>query len=120
MKTEKSWSDALAAIRSTLVDNESFDCAKSVADTPNCDRDIRSHKITVTLFYERKGRGGRSATIITGLDELNDDELQVLASDLKKKLACGGSAREGEILVQGDRRIELRNILVEKGFSVKG
>jgi len=77
--------------------------------------------ITATLHFERKGRGGSPATIISGLGTLPDARLKALASTLKSKLAVGGSCRGGEILVQGDRRAQLRALLPALGISrVKG
>lgn len=72
----------------------------------------------LTLLYERKGRGGKQATIITGF-EISDSELQDVAARIKKRLGTGGSARGGEILIQGDRRADLRSLLPQLGFKVK-
>lgn len=52
------------------------------------------------VFEERKGRKGKTATIIEGFT-CSDDELQDIAARLKRQLGCGGSARCGEILLQG-------------------
>lgn len=70
----------------------------------------------ITVDFERKGRGGKQATILSGFD-CDDSELQRIASELKRKLACGGSARGGEILVQGDRREQVRRLLREMGYT---
>ena len=63
------------------------------------------------IDFERKGRAGQCATIISGLD---DDEIARIAADLKRRLATGGSSRGGEILIQGDRRNEIK-----KYFNIK-
>lgn len=84
---------------------------KSGADTTESTR-----KPAVSIFYERKGRHGKEATIIAGLDSLSDDDLACLASTLKRRLGTGGSARGGEILLQGDRRDEVRRILDTLGY----
>ncbi len=108
------WTDKLAALRATLPDAEITSDEQSEVTTPN------HTNLTATLFYERKGRGGRPATIITGLESLDDADISTLASDLKKALATGGATRGGEILLQGDCRIQLRKLLSQKGFKVKG
>lgn len=77
------------------------------------------HRV-LKLFYEVKGRGGKPATIIYCPEDISDDEVNALASELKKKLATGGSTRGSEILLLGDRRQHLRDILTAKGFIVKG
>lgn len=74
----------------------------------------------VTLFYETKGRAGKPATILADFKGVDEKEIDSLASVLKKKLGTGGSVRGGEILIQGDRRQALRQLLREEGFIVKG
>lgn len=79
----------------------------------------KAKKPQVTLFYERKGRAGKEATILADFVGLNDDEIAVLASEIKRKLGTGGSVRGGEILIQGDRRKEIREMLTQRGFMVE-
>lgn len=110
------WTDALAALRATMPDAPETPEAAEQAPAETA----KAPKLTATLFYESKGRGGKPATIITGLDALGDDALQALASELKKALATGGSCRGGEILLQGDRRPQVRKLLADRGFRVKG
>ena len=74
----------------------------------------------VTIFYETKGRAGKPATILADFAGVTDAEIEDLASVLKKKLGTGGSCRGGEILIQGDRRTQLRSLLAAAGFKVKG
>ena len=79
-------------------------------------------KRVLRLFYEKKGRGGKPATIIEGFatDGSEDEECESLAATLKKRLGRGGSARGGEILIQGDCRDHLRQLLKEQGYTIKG
>ena len=57
-------------------------------------------------------RRGKDATIIAGFpDAMSDQEIERIASRLKQTLGCGGSARGGEILLQGDRRKTLPDTL---------
>lgn len=72
-------------------------------------------RIEVTM--ERKGRGGKTATIIAGFT-ISDDEVAKIAATLKSKLGTGGSARGGEILIQGDRRDDAVRMLKEMGLKV--
>lgn len=73
---------------------------------------------TLHIVVEKKGRGGKVATIVEGF-ECSDDEVDEIARDLRKRLGTGGSARGGEILIQGDRRDDVAAILRSKGFKVK-
>ncbi len=75
-------------------------------------------KETIHVVIERKGRKGKTATIAEGF-ECDDDELAEVASKLKRRLGVGGSARGGEILIQGECRDKVVAILKELGYKVK-
>lgn len=75
---------------------------------------------TLHLQFERKGRAGKSVTIIYGFTVSTDAEIDSLASRLKQALGCGGSSRGGEILLQGDRVDALRPLLKSLGYKTKG
>lgn len=66
---------------------------------------------------ETKGHNGKAATIISGLSQIDSGKAQQLAADLKKKLATGGSFRDDEILIQGDRRRDVIETLRFLGFK---
>lgn len=70
------------------------------------------------LRVELDKRNGKPATLITDFMG-KDDELKELAKLLKVKCGAGGSSRDGEILVQGDFRVKIADILLEMGFKVK-
>jgi len=70
------------------------------------------------LRVEMDKRNGKPATLITEFQG-KDDELKELAKILKVKCGAGGSSRDGEILVQGDFRIKITEILLGMGFKVK-
>jgi translation initiation factor 1 len=105
---------ALSALRDSLP--EGADNTPQIADTHT----EKSARKTLTLFFERKGRAGKEATIIECDSTLSDNEVATLGGDLKRALGTGGSVRGNEILLQGDRRAKLREILTKKGFIVKG
>jgi translation initiation factor 1 len=70
------------------------------------------------LRVELDKRNGKPATLVTEFQG-KDDELKELAKTLKIKCGAGGSSRNGEILVQGDFRTKIVDILLEMGFKVK-
>ncbi len=67
----------------------------------------------LTVRAERR-RWGKWVTIIEGLDKSIDGKK--LARELKKKLACGGTFKNGRIELQGDHRAKIKKILAEMGF----
>lgn len=112
MKSKISWQDALSSLRSEMDESVDEQVVESREEKKTASSD------NLAIFYERKGRGGKEATIITGFT-CDDDILLEVASKLKKTLGCGGSARGGEILVQGDRRKQLPQLLMAMGYKVK-
>ena len=60
-------------------------------------------RIVARLRLEKSGRGGKSVTVIDGLPQ-NRDFLRGLATELKKACGAGGTAADGAVEIQGDRR----------------
>lgn len=61
-----------------------------------------------------KRRYGKVVTIVDGFKDVDIDKI---AKDLKKKLACGGTSKNDKIELQGDHIHKMRDILIEMGFS---
>jgi translation initiation factor 1 len=76
-------------------------------------------RITAKLRMEKKGRGGKTVTVVDGLPR-NEAFLKELCSELKRACGTGGAIHEGTIELQGDLRERLRETLAKKGFAVKG
>lgn len=70
------------------------------------------------VSIDRKGRKGKTATIVEGFT-CPDRELLDIATTLKSKLGTGGSARAGEILIQGDVADKVKALLVGMGYKVR-
>lgn len=118
------WKDALAVIRAAVTPGED-DSARSADDgiepTDTAGGPTDCVKAwTLEIIYERKGRGGHPATIVVCPQGMSDDDVDALAGTLRRRLGVGGSARGGEILLQGDRRDALRTMLPSLGFKTKG
>lgn len=109
------WKDALSSLRNsgTLPEDNSPDPVEEPSGGAN------HKKPVLTVLIDKKGRKGKTATIIEGFDG-SDDELESLAKTLKQRLGTGGSARGGEILIQGDRKTDVIFILQSLGFKTKG
>jgi translation initiation factor 1 len=71
------------------------------------------------LRMEKAGRGGKTVTVVFGLPR-NDAFLKSLAQELKRACGTGGTATEDGVELQGDIRDRVRELLVKKGFQVRG
>jgi len=72
----------------------------------------------VRLHRDRKGRGGKTVTLITGVRG-SSAELEQLATTLKRYCGCGGGVKDGVIEIQGDLRERIATRLGELGYKVK-
>ncbi len=70
------------------------------------------------VWLDRKQRAGKVATLVRGFVGRNDD-LQELARVLKARCGVGGAAKEGEIIIQGDHRDRVIDILIRSGYRCK-
>lgn len=73
---------------------------------------IEREEQKIKIFVEKR-KFGKPITVIEGITENAKD----LTSQLKSKLACGGTFKNGHIELQGDHRARLKEILVELGYS---
>ena len=76
-------------------------------------------KIACVLCLEKKGRGGKSVTVVAGLPR-NAAFLASLAAELKRACGTGGTAADGAVEIQGDQRERLRPLLAARGWVVRG
>ena len=104
------WRDKLSGLKSELVQVD--ETPVIAVETP-----VKKRQ-SLPLRVEVDKRNGKPATLITEFQG-TDDELKDLAKLLKVKCGAGGSSRDGEILVQGDFRIKIADILLGMGFKVK-
>ena len=79
----------------------------------------RPGKIVAKLRMEKKGRGGKTVTVIAGLPR-NNAFLTELCQELKRACGTGGTVSDDAIELQGDLRDRVRACLRKKEFVVKG
>jgi len=73
---------------------------------------------TVHVRRETKGRGGKTVTAVYGVP-LSGQDLSALAARIKQKCGCGGSVKDGCVVIQGDNTGRVMEILEKEGFKVK-
>lgn len=71
--------------------------------------------MSLRVFIDRKYRRGKEVTLITGW-EGDEQDMQDLAKLLKTKCGVGGSAKNGEIVIQGNKRDQVMEILAAEGY----
>ena len=76
-------------------------------------------KIVAKLRMEKKGRGGKTVTVVYDLPN-NAAFLKELAGELKRACGTGGAHVDDTVEIQGDLRDRVRDVLVKKGWTVKG
>ena len=87
-------------------------------DLNDSDETLPPNEQKLKVIYEKKGRAGKHVTIIRDFIGKEED-LKELGKFLKVKCGVGGSVVDGEIIIQGDVRPRLMDLLKEKGYKAK-
>ena len=109
---ENDWKKRLGVVYST---NPEFQFEK---DQDDAGETLPPQQQKLYVRLDRKNRKGKTVTLIEGFVGTEED-LKSLAREMKSKCGVGGSTRNGEILIQGDFRERIINLLEEKGYKVK-
>ena len=75
-------------------------------------------KQKLKIYIDRKQRKGKSVVVVEGFIGKNDD-IEFLAKEIKIKCGTGGSAKDGQIIIQGEMIEKVKYYLISKGFNVK-
>jgi len=106
-------------VYSTEYGRMCFDCEKPIAQCVcRKEKAVPTGDGVVRISRETKGRKGKGVTLVTGV-LLGEDELQRLATELKRRCGAGGTVKDGVIEIQGDHRDLLVAELTQRGYTVK-
>jgi translation initiation factor 1 len=104
------WKDKLGGLKDVLPEGENIPESEP--------KNVVVKKQPEPLRVELEKRNGKPATIISNFFG-SDEDLKELGKTLKVKCGAGGSARDGEMLVQGDFRVKIAEMLLAMGYKVK-
>lgn len=109
---DNSWKDRLSVVYSTNPDFQYQHNEESEKET------LTPQKQNLIVAIERKNRGGKTVTLVKGFIGAEDD-LAELGKKIKTKCGVGGSAKDGEIIIQGEFKTRVADLLKEWGYRVK-
>lgn len=109
---DNDWKKRLGVVFST---NPHFQYEEEADKQPET---LEPSKQNLIVSIDRKGRGGKQVTLVTGFIG-TDEDLAELGRTLKVKCGVGGTAKDGEITVQGDFRDRVVTLLKDMGYKAK-
>ena len=109
---DNDWKKRLGVVFSTNPDFTYEQDAEQEEET------LEPAKQNLIVSIDRKGRGGKQVTLVSGFVGTSDD-LADLGRTLKVKCGVGGSAKDGEITIQGDFRDRVVALLKDMGYKAK-
>ena len=109
---DNDWKKRLGVVFSTNPDFAYTEEAEEETAT------LEPSKQNLIVSIDRKGRAGKQVTLVTGFVGTADD-LSELGRTLKVKCGVGGSAKDGEIAIQGDFRDRIVTLLKDMGYRAK-
>ncbi len=106
------WKSRLGVVYSTNPDFQ-FTMEEDIVEEAET---LPASQQKLRVRMERAGRKGKTVTLVTGFVGTEED-LKQLGKLLKTKLSTGGTAKDGEIVIQGDVRQQLVELLKKEGYT---
>ena len=113
-KDSNDWKERLGVVYSTNPDFK----YTTLSDLESEPETLAPEKQKLVVAIDRRSRGGKQVTLITGFVGTEED-LLALAKTLKTKCGVGGSAKDGQILIQGDFRDKVVALLTSMNYKAK-
>lgn len=104
------WKDRLNVVYSTNPDFQYETEEEEAVET------LPKNQQKLKVMVDRKGRGGKSVTLVTGFVGTEDD-LKDLGKKLKSSCGVGGTVKDGEILIQGEFLQRVADVLIKEGYT---
>ncbi len=111
--SDNDWKSRLGVVFST---NPDFKYDTGEDDTPT--ETLPAEKQRLIVSIDRRNRGGKQVTLVKGFVG-SEEDLLALGKTLKTKCGVGGSAKEGEIIIQGDFRDRIVTLLQSMGYNAR-
>ncbi len=111
MNMKKQWKNREGVVYST---NQDFEYDTNEIEEIET---LTPAKQKLRVFIDRKQRKGKSVTIIAGFVGKSDD-LEALSKQIKTKCGTGGSAKNGEIIIQGEMIDKIKEFLLKEGYKL--
>ncbi len=103
------WKDRLNVVYST---NPNFEYEKEDEEEQDT---LAKEKQQLRISLDKRNRKGKAVSLVTGFVGTTED-LEALGKLLKVKCGVGGSAKDGEIIIQGDFRTKILELLQKEGY----